>query len=76
MGRETVVDKVESIKTDLWPEIDRKVDFIKKCAAEFGRSEHTVHNLWFARFWQIPIALVDDVEKFMKRYIDAQNREV
>lgn len=67
--------KVDNIKENLWPQVQDKVDFIKKCSADFGRSANTINNHWFGRFWSIPQDLVDDIIVYMQNYIANQPKK-
>jgi hypothetical protein len=44
---------IENIQK-LWKKLDNKTEFIKLVAEDLDRSPNTLHNHWFARFWQVP----------------------
>lgn len=63
---------IDNIKT-LWLKIDYKTGFIEKASKEFKRSENTLHNHWFARWFSVPKTHQKEVITFMQNYIKNQN---
>ena len=69
------MDKIDEIKV-LWKKIPNKTTFIMVFSKEIGRSANTVHNHWFARFWQVPQAKQDDTIKYMEKYIKNKSPQI
>lgn len=69
-----IEDKMELIDNikNLWHQIDYKTGFIELCAKELDRSPNTIHNHWFARFWQVPHDMQILVIKLMQKTINNQ----
>lgn len=65
------MDKIDNIKT-LWKLINNKTEFIKLVAKELDRSPNTIHNHWFARFWQVPVDKQDKVIELLQNTIKQQ----
>jgi len=63
--------KIDNIQT-LWQQLHNKTEFIKMCAEELDRSPNTLHNHWFARFWQVPRELEDRVITLLQNTIEHQ----
>ena len=57
---------------NLWGLINYKTGFIELCAKELDRSPNTLHNHWFARFWQIPQDMQIPVINLMQKTINNQ----
>jgi hypothetical protein len=69
-----IEDKLELIDNikNLWQKINYKTGFIEMCAKELDRSPNTLHNHWFARFWQIPTDMQVPVIELMQKTINNQ----
>ena len=69
-----IEDKLELIDNikNLWQKINYKTGFIELCAKELDRSPNTIHNHWFARFWQVPQDMQEPVIKLMQKTINNQ----
>lgn len=65
------ITKIDNIK-NLWQEINNKTNFIIAVAHDLDRSPNTLHNHWFARFWQVPEEKQDEVIKYMQTWIRNQ----
>ena len=68
---EDKINLMDNIK-ELWSLINYKTGFIEMCAKELDRSPNTLHNHWFARFWQIPIDMQVPVIELMQKTINNQ----
>ena len=65
------ITKNQNIK-NLWaklPNDGSKTEFIKVVAEDLGKSPNTLHNHWFARFWQIPEKHQDRVIELLQNTI-------
>ncbi|TXD45875.1 hypothetical protein [Polaribacter sp. IC073] len=60
--------KIDNIK-NLWKQINNKTAFIIECSSAVDRSANTLHNHWFARFWQVPNEKQDEVIIYMQKWI-------
>ena len=67
-NRKQLIDNIKN----LWDLIDYKTGFIELCAKELDRSPNTIHNHWFARFWQVPTDMQIPVIKLMQKTINNQ----
>jgi hypothetical protein len=65
------INLIDNIR-DLWKQINYKTGFIELCAKELDRSPNTIHNHWFARFWQVPADMQIPVIKLMQKTINNQ----
>ena len=68
---EDKINLMDNIK-ELWSLINYKTGFIEMCAKELDRSPNTLHNHWFARFWQIPTDMQVPVIELMQKTINNQ----
>ena len=66
---------IDNIRHNLYPQINSKTDFILQFSTHIGKSVHTLHNHWFARFWAIPLEHQEKTVDFMQKYIANQNKE-
>ncbi len=69
---------VDNIKA-LWGELKNdgsKTRFIEACADELNKSPNTLHNHWFARFWQIPEKHQGRIVELLQNTIKLQNQTV
>ncbi len=66
--------KIDNVKS-LWKQIDYKTGFIQEAAKHFDRTENTLHNHWFARFFNVPLDEQDKCIEFMQNYIRLQNEK-
>ena len=64
---------IQNIK-NLWKEIDNKTAFIEMAAKDLNRSPNTLHNHWFARFWQVPEEHQSRVVELLQRTIKKQSK--
>lgn len=65
------VSKIDNIKA-LYQQVNKKTEFIKVCAAYFGKSALSLRNHWFGNFWSIPEIYVDEVIKLLQNTIKNQ----
>ena len=63
--------KIDNIQT-LWQQLHNKTEFIKLVAKDLDRSPNTIHNHWFARFWQVPKGCEDRVIVLLQNTIKQQ----
>ena len=63
--------KIDNIQ-NLWHQLYNKTEFIKLVAKELDRSPNTLHNHWFARFWQVPREFEDRVIQLLQNTIEHQ----
>ena len=65
------IAKIDNIKS-LWQQLPNdgsKTEFIKLAAEDLGKSPNTIHNHWFARFWQVPEQYEDRVIELLQNTI-------
>lgn len=69
------MNKTDNIK-DLWSKLEHgsKTTFIELVAFDLGKSPNTLHNHWFARWWQIPEEFKDRVIELLQKTIAQQNK--
>lgn len=73
MSTETV-SLIDNIK-QLYPQVGKKAPFVIALAKHMGRSELTLLNHWFCRFWRVPEDDQEEVIAFMQKWIANLNKK-